>query len=407
MAITARHPTTDRKIFVIDLNATHLDGDSGEPVPAPTADVRVEPHKRRAWFWYIFMLAPTFLAAVYAYGFANDRFQAEAKFVIRNSGATDAVNGLGLGFNQILEGAGQDEGYIATNFILSRDALIYLAERFPVRSMLQPPRWDPFFQFPGLFFNSTQEGAFKHYLRFVDATYQINGRLVSLRVVAFSPADAAAIASALLAATEELVNRLNRRPGAAAVAAASANLEQSRNRAFQAQEALTAWRNRERMIDPTRMAAIYVETVARLSVELAQLQAQISEIEHSAPRSPQLMPLRARATSLSQQVEIERRALAAGDMGFADRLGVYERLYLEHTFAERSFELAQSGLEAARREAEQQKLFVEQIVQPHAPDWPLFPRRWLIVLVVLFFNIFIVIIFRALFLDTKSHVRNY
>jgi len=405
MAITARHLTVDRKVFVIDLNATHLDGDAGEPVPAPSADVRAEPHKRRAWFWCILMLAPTLLAAVYAYGFANDRFQAEAKFVIRNSGATDAVNGLA--FNQILGGSGQDEGYIATNFILSRDALIYLAERVPIRSMLQPLRWDPLFQFPGFFSNSTQEGEFKHYLRFVDATYQINGRLVSLRVVAFSPADAAAIASILLSATEELVNRLNRRPGAAAVAAASGNLEQARNRAFQAQEALTAWRNHERMIDPTRMAAIYVETVARLSVELAQLQAQISEIQHSAPRSPQLMPLRARATSLSQQVEIERLALAGGDTGFAGRLGVYERLTLERTFAERSFEMAQSGLEAARREAEQQKLFVEQIVQPRAPDWPLFPTRWLIVAVVLFFNVCIVIMSRAFFLDIKSHVRNY
>ena len=119
------------------------------------------------------------------------------------------------------------------------------------------------------------------------------------------------------------------------------------------------------------------------------------------------MSLRARATSLSQQVEIERRALAAGDTGFADRLGAYERVSLERTFAERSLELAQSGLEAARREAEQQKLFVEQIVQPRAPDWPLFPTRWLIVAVVLFFNICVVIMFRALFLDTKSHVKNY
>jgi capsular polysaccharide transport system permease protein len=214
------------------------------------------------------------------------------------------------------------------------------------------------------------------------------------------------IANALVEATEELVNRLNRRPGAAMVDIASVEVERSRNRAFRAQETLTAWRTQEQMIDPTRMASVYVETIARLSLELAQLRAQISEIQNSSPRSPQLTPLRARALSLAQQVEIERRALSGGDTSFAEQLGAYERLVLERTFAERSFESALTSLEVARRDAEQQKLFVEQVVLARQPDWPLFPKRWLIVTGALFFNMLLIVIFRALLLDSKSHAKN-
>lgn len=406
MLTTARNLDSNREIFLIDLDVLHSDGDAEERVAAPISSAPIETHKRRAWAWYFLMLTPALLAAVYAFGYANDRFQTEARFVIRSSGAAESVNGLGLGVQQILGGPARDEGHVVKDFILSRDALRYLSERMPIREMLQPPEWDPLFQFPGLFSNATQEGAFKHYLRFVRATFQADGGVLILRVEAFSPADAATIATALAEAAEELVNRLNRRPSATMVAAALVEVERSRDRAFQAQEALTAWRTQERMVDPTRMASVYVETIARLVLELAQLRAQISEIQNSAPRSPQLTSLRARATSLAEQVEIERRALVGGDTGFADLLGAYERLALERTFAERSFESALNGLELARRDTEQHKLFVEQIVQARQADWPLYPKRWLIVAVAFLFNISLLVILRALFLDTKSHVKS-
>jgi capsule polysaccharide export protein KpsE/RkpR len=165
MLVKARNPHTEREIFVIDLDGTPLAGRYvTERVSGRASDAPIKTQKRRAWPWYILMLTPTLLAIIYAYGYANDRFQTEARFVIRSSGSgsADVANGLGLGLQQVGGGSAFDEGHIAKNFILSRDALLHLTEQMPMRSMLQPPTWDPLFQFPGLFSTFTHEGAFKH-----------------------------------------------------------------------------------------------------------------------------------------------------------------------------------------------------------------------------------------------------
>ena len=351
---------------------------------------------------WLLLLLPTLLAAVYALVFAADRFETEARLVIRNAAQLELsrpATGLPMGLPVLL----YDEGHIARSFLLSRDALAFLEERLPIRDMLSSPARDIIYAYPSPLFPANDEGLFRQYRRFVAAELDTSNGLLTLRAQAFSPGHAEQIARTLVEATEDLVNRLNVRPSLSALRMAIADVEQMRAQAVAAQEAVTRWRAENQMVDPGRLAAVYVEIVSRLSLELAQVNAQISEIQSGSPRSPQLVPLLARATALQAQIRQERETMTSATSGFSGRISEYERLTLDREFAERSFQAALATLEAAKRDAERQKLFLEQVVQPRAPDWARYPRRALMICTVLAFNIILILIGRALLRDTQSH----
>ncbi len=402
MSVIAKEGQLEEQIRVIDLDRPDADGPFAlAPLPPVSQAARATRFAVRA-AWWLLLLLPTVVAAVYALVLAADRYETETRLVIRNAAQLElaqSASGLAMGFPNL----SYDEGHIARSFLLSRDALAFLEARLPLREMLTPPARDVLYTFPPPLFRASDEAFFRHYLRFVDAELDTGSGLLAVRVRAFSPSDAELIARALVEATEDLVNRLNVRPSASALRMASAEVEHMQARAVAAQEVLTQWRAENRMVDPARLAAVYVETIARLSLELAQVNAQIAEIQAGSPRSPQLGPLLARAVALRTQVQTEREAMASATSGLSVRIGEYERLSLDRGFAERSFQAALATLEVAKRDAERQKLFLEQVVQPRAPDWPRYPRRVLLIGTVLMFNILLVLIGRALLRDTRTH----
>lgn len=402
MSAIAKENRTDGRVRIIDLDRP----DAGGPIsPPPEASapntVRAKSLAIRGVRWLLLLL-PAFLAAIYAFVLAADRYETEMRLVIRNATQPElgrSAAGLSIG----LPGLAQDEGHIARSFLLSRDALAFLDARLPIREMLSAPSRDILYAFPPPLVTAGNEALFRQYLRFIDAELDSSNALLTVRVRAFSPTHAELIATTLVEATEDLVNRMNVRPSVSAVRMAIAEVEQMQTQAFAAQEAVTRWRAENRMLDPARLAGAYVETVARLLLELAQVNAQIAEIQVGSPRSPQLGPLRARGAALRAQVQSEREAMASVTSGLSARISEYERLTLAREFAERSFQSALATLEVAKRDAERQKLFLEQVVQPRAPDWPRYPRRLLLVCVVLVFNVFLVLMGRALLRDTRTH----
>ncbi len=354
----------------------------------------------------LFAYLPAMLAAVYFFALAADRYETETQLVIRNAGPVElpreATGGIALG----LAGRSDNAAMVARNFILSRDAMAALQAQLPLRAMLAAPAPDLGFRFPPLLLPDGEEALYRHYLRFVDAEVDGSSGILLLRVRAFTAGDAQRMAQALVAATEALVNRLHRRPADATVAAALAEVERFRTSALAAQDALTLWRTEQRIVDPARLAQAYAETIARLALELAQVNAQLAELRAASPRNPQLVPLAAREAALRGQIRQEREAMAGAAAGLAGRLGDYERLALDREFAERSFQSALSAAELARRDAEQQKLFLEQIARPQAPDWPRHPRRVLLCLGVLAGNVMLVAVARQLLRDLQTHARD-
>lgn len=350
----------------------------------------------------VFVVVPTFFAALYYVVLAADRFEAESRFVVRSPGATatSQIASLVQG-SSIVRSA--DDAHIVQAYIGSRDAVRKLVADINLLDMLNRPQFDVLWRYPGFLFAHNEERLWKHVQSLVSADYDQTTGISTLRVQAFWPGDAKRISDALLGESEVLINRLSERAQADAIRTAREEVETSRKRVLEAQERLTAFRNRESIVDPTRVSTSALETISRLALETAQTNAQLAELQQASPQSPQSNTLKLRIAALEEQIVKERRLLAGSDNSLALLLAEYERLVLEREFGERTFASALSALEVARVDAQRQRLFLEKISNPIAPDYAKYPYRLLGMLMVFAVAFMLYGIGRRFVADMRSH----
>jgi capsular polysaccharide transport system permease protein len=329
---------------------------------------------RRNWLFLSIVVAPFVVVAAYLLLFAADRYQAEARFVVRSPGlsANAAVGALISGGSMIKS---VDDSYAINSYILSHDALDRLETKLDIRAILGRAGRDPLWAFPGLFGKATSEALFRQYERLVSVKLDKSSGITSLTVQAFRPEDAVLIASALLDDAERLANNLSVRSRDDAVRTAAIELALSKERVDRTQEKITEFRNRERVVDPARISNAVVEIIARLSLEIAQINAQLIELQRAAPQSPQISSLKGRIAALERQITREREQLAGTDRALAQKISDYEKLVIEKDFAEKMLTSAANSVETARLDVKRQQLYIERIVSPSQPDWPNAPSR--------------------------------
>ena len=333
-------------------------------------------------------LFPTLVTAVYFGAVATDRYVSEAKFVVR--AASKPANALG-GLSALLQFAGisheQDDAHAVQAFLTSRDALTQLAGRVDLRSIYNQPGADFAARYPSIFYGPSNEDLYRYFQRMLTVVVDHATGLTTLRVEAFQAPDAQYVARTLLELGEGLVNRLNARIQTDALGFAAAELGRAEAGRVDSQLAISAFRNRERTLDPAKNSAMVMELIGQLSAQLSEVGMQITETEGNSPHSPQLQALRQRAAAIGRQIGIERARVANDSDGLADKIAEYERLTLEREFSIRTLEHAVAGLETARIEARRKQLFLEPVVEPGLPDTAMQPWRWRSVLVVFGFNV--------------------
>ena len=353
------------------------------PIPkALTHDRKRAPWWRRLPLGLLLIVVlPTLIAAIYFLLIASPRYVSEAKFVVRsvNSGQ---VSPLGM----VLQGVGlspaQTDAFAVHDYIMSPVGLRDLRRRFDMRAVMGPRSADIFSRYPRPGEKLTDEGMRKAFRRFVTVGYDSTTGMSTLRVEAFRPEDAQAVNAALLVGGEQLINRLNDRAARSAITEAEANRDLAQTRLAEAQQQLTAFRNREQFIDPARTATEGAQLIGGLMATLAQLRAERAQLVAEAPQSPQLSALDGRIRAYQNQIAAERARLAGASDSLAPKISVYENLMMAREFADKELAQATTALVSAQQEARRQRLYLEQVVPPSLPDQAIAPRRWLAVLTV-------------------------
>lgn len=349
------------------------------------------------------VLLPTLLAAAYFGLIASDRYAAEMRYVVR-SPQTQVANQLGGLLQSTGYTSGGDSAHAINAYIVSRDALADLIEDVDIRAIYGSPRADLFSRFPRPFGRTTTEALFAYFETMVSAKVDRTTGITTVEVQAFSPEDAKRIADALVRRAEALSNRLTRRLRDDLVRTAEEEVARARARSLTALAALTDFRNREQTVDPTRYSAALVETIARLSLELAQMRAQQEELRRASPQSPQIAALANRIRAFEEQIASERLTLAGSADSMAPRIAEYERLVLEREFSDRLLAAAVNSLENARQDAQRQQIYVELVVTPRVPDYPAYPYRLLAVLAVFAVAVLAYIVLSTLVRNVRRHV---
>ncbi len=327
------------------------------------------------------VIIPTLAAAVYFLFLSAPMYVSEAEFIVRQPSQTQPA-----GISGLLQGVGLSQGddsYAVHEYIMSRDAIAYLEQRLPLRAMLARPGSDFLARFPRPFESQSQEELYNAYKRFVSVEHSSQTGISTVKVKAFRPRDAQAIAAALLDGGEGLVNQLNERAASSAVQEADTEVARAEARVAQAQDDLTDFRNRAGIVDPDKKSIADMEMVTKLQGQLATLQAERAALAVSAPSDPQLPGMDNRIKAYAQQVDLQNAKIAGESSSLAPKIAQYEQLALRKDFADRILATAAAGDETARVEARHKRLYLERVVSPRVPDEATLPHRFTSLLVVI------------------------
>jgi len=361
------------------------------------------PKRMLSVFLFVVALSPTLLGATYYGLIATDRYVSEAQFVVRSATRSSGAGGFAAFLQMVGISKSQDDTFSVHDFIGSRDAVIQLAERLPLREMYGVAEADVLSRYPNIFYGRTLE-QFHRYLKWrIEVIYNSNTGISTLKVQAFKPEDATQIADHLLRLSEQLINQMNVRIREDSVRFADDEVKRAEQRTIAAQLAITDFRNREVTLDPTRSSIHVMELVARLSGELSTANALLAEVTASSPSSPQLPALQRRVQAIQEQIAIERARISNTSDGLAQKIAQFEQLTLEREFANKALAAAITALDGARSEARRQQLYLERVAGPTKPDQALEPERFFLITTILAVNLIALMIIWLFVAGIRMH----
>lgn len=321
------------------------------------------------------VIAPTCLAILYYGLIASDVYISESRFVVRSPGSQGQSGIVG----QLLQGTGlsraQDDTYLVHDFILSRDALRELDRRLGIRKIYSSRKVDPINRFPGVYWDESFEELYRYYGKHVDADYDTESSITTLKVHAFTAEDARRINDLLLQMSEGLINAMNERIRQDLVRYAENDAKLATDKATASAVALFDYRSKHAVFEPDKQAAIQLESVAKIEEELVATEAQVSQLRKISPDNPQISGLQSRAETLRSAILSEGSKITSATGSFSARAPEFERLTVESLFADKLLGDTLASLASARSEALRQQLYLDRLVQADLPDKAMEPRR--------------------------------
>lgn len=357
-----------------------------KPAASPNFEVRppvTESRPRRRHFmlalsFVLLVLAPAAASAVYLWGFAKDQYVSHVAFSVRSEQPGSAMELLG-GLSQV-SGSSSSDTDILYKYIQSQELVKKIDSEIDLRTIWSKagPAADPIFSYhpPG-----TIEDLVEYWNRMVQISYDAAGGLLELRVLAFEPEDAHLIAEHIYAESTALINELSQIAREDAIRYAREDLDEAVETLKQARSAVTGFRNRYQIVDPTIDTQDQMGVVSSLQQQLAASLVELDILnESSQPNDPRVTQLERKIRVIEKRIEEERRKVgvgtgAQGGEVMADIVGEYERLSVDQQFAEQTYTTTLATFNAARAEAGRQSRYLAAHVKPTQAERATYPQR--------------------------------
>lgn len=318
------------------------------------------------------VILPTLLVALYFFFYATPQFVSEARFQIRAQSGGAASLAAELAGGRVGAGAGESENAVRDH-LRSHDALRALQQHMDLVAVWRPPHADIYSRL--WWADPTAERLLDHYRHQVSVVPDSYSGIVTMTVRTYSPGESRAMARHLLEIGEAWVTRVNQRMLDETLRAAREGVERAERRVTEAAGTLTAFRQRELALNPTRSAELAVGTIGSLEGELTRLRTDLQQqLAFALPNAPQIQNLRGRIAAIEAQIREERTRLAHADQGVTQQVAAFERLMLEQDLANRSLAAAMAGFEVASASAQRQQIFLQRVVEPNYAERSLYPR---------------------------------
>ena len=172
-------------------------------------------------------------------------------------------------------------------------------------------------------------------------------------------------------------------------------MERAVERLRGAREALTLFRNRTQIVDPSASVQSQMGILSSLQLQLAETLIELDVIRLSSRENdPRLAQLERRVTVIEGRMDEEREKLGIGSVNeestgpsaFANLVGEFERLTVDREFAEQTYIAALASFDASVAEARRQSRYLAAHVRPTLAESASHPQRYTLVGLVALFS---------------------
>ena len=344
------------------------------------------------WSLFVVVCLPMLISGIYLFAFSSDQYSAEARFAVRqaqgigvgesdsDSSSSGGKSGPSTSATAIMTGAanlGGQDAEIVANYIHSRAIIDAINSSIDIRAIFRRPEADFWARLPA---TASADDLTAYWNKMVSVYVEGSSGIVTVSVSAFRREDALALTSAVLTASEALVNTMSEKIRADAMKTAENEVRLSEGQVRFALSQLTDFRNSKHLINPVESSEANSKLLQQLLMDKIDSEAQLFVAERSmGADAPGMTSLRAKLESINSQVGRLKDEMAGGkeiSSNMAATISDFEQLELKRQFAERMYGFARDGVERARIASERQQIYLATFVPPSLPQDFSYPLRW-------------------------------
>ncbi len=351
-------------------------------------------------YWFLCFVSIVLVTGYWSL-WASDRYVSESNVVLESP----QIAAPTLSFSSLLSGAGGASGdmLLLRDYLLSVDMLRKVDSEVGFREHYASSKFDIFSR---LFDERAPiEDLHEYYLNRVSVELDDYAQILRIRVQAFSPEMAHAIASLLLSAGEDHMNAMGQRLAEEQVRFLEGQVSQLSDNFNATRQSLLDYQNKNGLVSPTGTVESLSMVVANLEAQLANLKAKRTVLaSYQSTRSPDVLRVASEIKALNQQIAQERARMAQQSGGALNVMSSeYQTLELQAQFAQDSYSGALAALESTRIEAARKLKQVSVLQSPTLPEYSVEPRRLYNSVVFAIIALFFGLILHMLVLIIKDH----
>lgn len=335
-------------------------------------------HRSMLALFLFCVVLPLILSAAYLFLVAADQYASRVGFSIRKEENSSAIELLG-GITEISGSTASDANFLY-KYIGGREMMHAVDGRIGLKAVFEQTG-DPVF---GLSPVATVEEMERYWNRMVKVFYDSSDGLIEVQVKAFRPADAQAIAQTILDESSRMVNDLTDVAREDTIRYARDELDRSIERLKGARQALTAFRNRTQIVDPSADLEGRMGILNRLQTELATALIDLDLLQaNTGARDTRIVQTRQRIDVIEDRIKSERARVSDADsaegVAYSRLLDEFESLRVDLEFAEKSYVTSLAAYDAALAQAQKQTRYLAPYVAPTLAESAEYPQRLLLV----------------------------
>jgi len=338
-------------------------------------------HKILKFTFFLAVILPTGLAALYLWLVAADQYHSRTSFSIRSEEFANPLEALGA-FTQVGASSASD-AQILYDYVRSQPLVARVDAQLDLREMYRREPDDIVFSLEE---DASVEDLLDYWERIVFPAIDTSSGVLTLEVRAFRPEDAQLIAQTIVEESGTLVDELSQIARQDAMRFAKEDVAAAEDRLREIRRQVREFRAENDLIDPTEIASAQMGLIGALQEQLAEaLVSRATLMGFTDLDDQRVRNLDLRIQAIREQIDAERSRIGeeAGEpASLVETIGRYEDLLVELEFAEQAYQSALAADEQARAEARRKSRYLGVHIPPTLAEESRYPQRELLLVFV-------------------------